>query len=285
MRFLTTIFLLVVSLAALASANNDKKSDVRNFRDVVKDCVVACNYGPHCAHYCECKVYKLLGKNIKCNNDPTCKKPGPKGCEKYELSGKVRRDEDTSAAVDQAASATVEEASSETAAQVDPGTINYNQDAPEDFVQTADVNGDDNTCATQGCSEALPYCLKACGYGPHCEGYCACMLHSNPKSICRQKGCVEAPQDCDQWEFTDHDIALAGPETADYEQVAAAANAREGSDDDDVNSEHCKACRDAGYECSKKCGADDMICKALCLCASTAEDNCGRCKSVDCPRT
>jgi len=70
MRFLTTIFLLVVSLAALASANNDKKGDgTRNFRDVVKDCVVACNYGPHCAHYCECKVYKLIGKNIKCNND------------------------------------------------------------------------------------------------------------------------------------------------------------------------------------------------------------------------
>ena len=98
-------------------------------------------------------------------------------------------------------------------------------------------------------------------------------------------GCVEAPQDCDQWELTDHDIALAGPETADYEKLAAAANAREGSDDEDVNSEHCKACRDAGYECSKKCGADDMICKALCLCASTAEDNCGKCKSVDCPRT
>jgi len=123
----------------------------------------------------------LLTQIIECKKAPT-------GCEKYELSGKVRRDEDNSAAVDQAASATVEEASSETATQVDPGTINYNQDAPEDFVQTADVNGDDNTCATQGCSEALPYCLKACGFGPHCEGYCACMLHSNPKSICRQQG-------------------------------------------------------------------------------------------------
>ena len=110
-------------------------------------------------------------------------------------------------------------------------------------------------------------------------------LHSNSIYANSTTGCVEAPQDCDQWEFTDHDIALAGPETADYEQVAAAANAREGSDDDDVNSEHCKACRDAGYECSKKCGADDMICKALCLCASTAEDNCGKCRSVDCPRT
>ncbi|KAI4953439.1 hypothetical protein J4E91_002286 [Alternaria rosae] len=283
MRFLTTVFLLLVSLAALASAGGGNKPETIDYDNLVRECVYKCKYGPHCRHYCECKLHDRIGKDtVVCKND-ACK-IAPTGCEKYELSGKVRRDQATSVAVDQAASATVGQASSETADQIHPENINYNQDAPEDFVQTADVNGNDNTCVAQGCDVGLPYCLEKCGFGPHCKGYCTCFLHSNPKSICRQQGCVEVPQGCERWQLTDHDNALAGPETADYEQVAAAANAREGSDDE-VNSEHCQACRDAGYECSKECGSDDMICKALCLCASTAGDDCLKCKSVDCPRT
>jgi hypothetical protein len=94
-------------------------------------------------------------------------------------------------------------------------------------------------------------------------------------------GCVEAPQGCDRWEFTDHDNALAGPETDDFERVAAAAVAQEGTDD---NGDQCEACRDAGYECSKSCG-DDMTCKNACLCTSTPGDSCVKCKSAGCPQS
>jgi hypothetical protein len=34
----------------------------------------------------------------------------------------------------------------------------------------------------------LPACLEQCAPGLHCEDYCACYLHSNPESICRQQG-------------------------------------------------------------------------------------------------
>lgn len=72
------------------------------------------------------------------------------------------------------------------AEQVAPKNIDYNKDAPESDNATA--KADDNTCVAQDCDAGLPYCLEQCGSGPHYEGYCACYLHSNPKSICRQQG-------------------------------------------------------------------------------------------------
>lgn len=70
MRFLTTIFLVLVSLAALASAGGDKKNGGQmSFEDVVKTCVYECKEGPHCRHYCECMVYKMIGKSVKCTTD------------------------------------------------------------------------------------------------------------------------------------------------------------------------------------------------------------------------
>jgi hypothetical protein len=89
-------------------------------------------------------------------------------------------DQDTSEDADQAISEPIE---------IHPENINYNQDAPESDVgnvMAGDAGG--NTCVTEGCDAGLPYCLQQCGSGPQCEGYCACYLHSNPKSVCRQQG-------------------------------------------------------------------------------------------------
>jgi hypothetical protein len=39
-----------------------------------------------------------------------------------------------------------------------------------------------------GCGNGMDICKKKCGLGAHCQGYCDCKLHSDPKSLCRKSG-------------------------------------------------------------------------------------------------
>lgn len=64
--------------------------------------------------------------------------------------------------------------------------IDYNKGAPESHGVIGKAG--DDACVALGCDASLPACLEQRAPGLHCEDYCACYLHSNPESICRQQG-------------------------------------------------------------------------------------------------
>ncbi|CAN9351927.1 unnamed protein product [Alternaria alternata] len=124
--------------------------------------------------------------------------------------------------------------------------IDYNKGAPESHGVIGKAG--DDACVALGCDASLPACLEQCAPGLHCEDYCACYLHSNPESICRQQGCVKAPQDCDKWELTERDTASAGSAIADSDSIAV-------GDQQSPPIDHCQVCRAAVYTCQQNCRA------------------------------
>ncbi|CAG5170043.1 uncharacterized protein ALTATR162_LOCUS7121 [Alternaria atra] len=267
---LNAIILVITGLLAFASAkyygkDNRSPCEKQGCFLPTQNCVKACDRGTQCQEYCECYTQE--------DPMPECRTNGclsaPQGCEKFNTKRgldfkhgiNLKRDTD--------------QVAPDYADQAAPKNIDYNKDALE--YDNATAKADDNTCVAQGCDAGLPYCLEQCGSGPHCEGYCACYLHSNLKSICRQQGCVEAPQDCDKWEFTERDTAHSGPETAEFDSIAT-------GDQQSPPIDHCQVCRAAIYTCQQNCRGDKP-CEATCNCPVTEWDSCHKCASTSCSTT
>ncbi|CAI9629449.1 unnamed protein product [Alternaria burnsii] len=151
----------------------------------------------------------------------------------------------------------------------------YNKGAPESHGVIGKAG--DDACVALGCDSSLPACLEQCAPGLHCEDYCACYLHSNPESICRQQGCVKAPQDCDKWELTERDTASVGSAIADSDSIAV-------GDQQSPPIDHCQVCRAAVYTCQQNCRGD-KACETTCSCPVTDQDSCHRCSTTTCSTT
>ncbi|KAG9188190.1 hypothetical protein G6011_02113 [Alternaria panax] len=90
-------------------------------------------------------------------------------------------------------------------------------------------------------------------------------------------GCVEAPQDCDKWEFTERDTALGGLATANSDSIAM-------GDQKSTTIDHCQVCQAAVSTCQQNCRGN-KACEAACNCPVTNEDSCHVCSTTSCSTT